>query len=214
MIIGDRKPPAVSTEHVFVEHTVELQSIMFIAFLMSTCHKLLIVMKGCVDERVLRFLRAATILKLGPVHKDAHTEGNLHDHWPELIFVNNLCKAEDLYPERINITKQKVSALMKDYPLHYNSTLEAPSADDLKIFMVPDARQIGEDEYLMLQYQHQLRMLKEDVAGSLPRESVTPGVRMTEKDWFRYAKRCWAAVCKAPLVNTVAKELNVSNSVT
>ena len=130
MIIGDRKPPAVSSEHVFVEHTVELQSIMFGAFLMSVCHKILVVMKGCVDERVLRFLRLATILKLGPVHKDALNEANLFDHWPALIFVNNLCNPCDLFWERRKTACEKLAILMKDYPLRYNADPERKSTPE------------------------------------------------------------------------------------
>ncbi|XP_055346680.1 nonsense-mediated mRNA decay factor SMG9-like [Paramacrobiotus metropolitanus] len=215
MIIGDRKPPAVSTEHVFVEHTVELQSIMFSAFLMSACHKILLVTKGFVDERLLRFLRLATILKLGPVHKDALNEANLYDHWPELIFVENMCSAQDLYYERVAMAKGKIRSLMKDYPLKYNAKddVEGDPLANVHLFCIPDAKSTANDEYLKAQFAHQLRMLKKKVTGSLPEDSVTPGVAMTEKEWFRYARRCWAAVCRAPLVNTVAKELNVSNSV-
>jgi hypothetical protein len=228
MIIGDRKPPVVSSEHVFVEHTVELQSIMFGAFLMSVCHKIIIVTKGCVDKRILRFLRLATILKLGPVHKDTLSEANLFDHWPQLIFVNNFCNAEDLYRERIEIARERLASLLKDYPLRYNDDSEktqfhifqkqqgagnAAPGDSVKLFLVPDAEMIAKDEYLRAEFFNQLILLKMAIVGSLPKESVTPGMPMTEKEWFRYARRCWAAVCKAPLVNSIAKELNVSNSV-
>ncbi|OWA52891.1 putative Protein SMG9 [Hypsibius exemplaris] len=227
MIIGDRKPPVISSEHVFVEHTVELQSIMFGAFLMSVCHKLLIVMKGGVDERVLRFLRLATILKLGPVHKDALNEANLFDHWPDLVFVNNMCNPQDLYWERQHLARGKLAILMKDYPMRYNSEpdkksanalkseeeIERTAGDAIKLFLIPDAESLANDEYLKAEFRNQLSRLKGVVVGGLPKESVTPGMPMTEKEWFKYARRCWAAVCKAPLVNSIAKELNVSNSV-
>ena len=228
MIIGDRKPPTVSSEHVFVEHTVELQSIMFGAFLLSVCHKVLVVMKNQPDPRLLRFLRMATLLKLGPVHKESLSEANLLDHWPELIFVNNFCGEQELYYENVYVAKETIAKLMKDYPLRYNQVEKKrnftrlvrsgegeESKSPVKMFSIPDTEAMeGESgEYLKEEYGLQLRKLKKEVVGSLPMESVTPGIVMTEKDWFKYSKKCWAAVCKAPLINSIAKELNISNSV-
>ncbi|GAV09790.1 hypothetical protein RvY_19274 [Ramazzottius varieornatus] len=228
MIIGDRKPPTVSSEHVFVEHTVELQSIMFGAFVLSVCHKVLVVMKEQPDPRLLRFLRMATLLKLGPVHKESLTEASLLDHWPELIFVNNFCGEKELYSENVYVAEETIAKLMKDYPLRYNQVVkrknfmrivrsdeEEESRNPVKMFNIPDTEaMVGEhEEYLKEEHGLQLKKLKKEVVGSLPMESVTPGIPMTEKEWFRYSKKCWAAVCKAPLINSIAKELNISNSV-
>lgn len=221
MIVGDRKPPAISTEHVFVEHTAELQSVMFSAFLLSVCHKVLVVSRGCFDQRLLRFIRLATILKLGPVHRESLTESNLSDHWPELMFVNNMGSREDLFPERMSLAKKRIAALMKDYPFgkiessryQFISGQNLSVNDELNCFVIPDLEVAKGDESLEVQFRQQMQLLRDRACGTLPADSVTPGNPMTEKDWFRFAKRCWSAVCKAPLVNTVAKELNVSNSV-
>ncbi|XP_057661425.1 nonsense-mediated mRNA decay factor SMG9 [Diorhabda carinulata] len=205
LIKSETKRTNLVSEFIPLENSGEIQGLQLTAFLMSTCHVLLLVQDWFFDSNIIRFLHSAEMLK----PTIPNPEDELTDHFPHLMIVHNRAQMEDFSPTKFKTMQEVYQTLFSKSKLNLKSEMGLGTGrlisylnsdncgNPINLFMIPE---IDLNSHYIYSGHPPLEELvakfRANILGST-RNPLTH-VQLTERTWLLYCAKVWDTVKKSP----------------
>ncbi|KAG7212657.1 hypothetical protein KM043_012939 [Ampulex compressa] len=185
-----------TTDFVYTDTNLELQSLQFAAFLFSVCHVIIFVQDWFVDPNLVRFLQTAEMLKPSST---TSMDQDYIEYYPHIVFLHNKAELQDFMPHTVDKMKDFYNKVLSNSRLQTHSGLDMNdySAEaGLNLFLIPQIT--TEEEPTMRQNEKKLiEKLRTKIHG-VTRNPMTLST-LTEKNWYHYVSKVMEAIKKSHL---------------
>lgn len=200
---SEAKRSSIVTDFLCTENSGEIQSLQFMALLMSICHVMMFVQDTFYDTNMIRFLKTAEMLK----PTIANPEEDFPEHFPHLILVHNKAEMEYFQPSKFRMVQQMYRLMLNDTRLHIESGLgigngtvlvnlcKETCGEPINLFLLPTYD--NPDKYYNGHppLEEIVKAFRSSLLGAT-KYAVTH-VQLTERNWLAYSVKVWDLIKKS-----------------